>query len=51
MYSVKDITKQDLTTSSVTAIIVNRKTLEFTRRCVESLIAFYPDIKTVVVDN
>lgn len=48
---VKPIKAEDLTVSNVTAIVVNRKTLDFTKKCIESLTTFYPDIKIVVVDN
>ena len=36
---------------NVTAIIVNRKTLALTKKCLESLLEFYPDIKVVLIDN
>lgn len=48
---VKPIKAEDLTVSNVTAIVVNRKTLDFTKKCIESLTTFYPSINMVVVDN
>lgn len=36
---------------SVTAVIVNYRTLELTRTCVESLLRFYPSINIILVDN
>lgn len=35
----------------ITAVIVNYRTLELTRACVESLLHFYPDINIILVDN
>lgn len=36
---------------NVTVIIVNRKTLKLTKKCLESLFEFYPGIRVIVVDN
>lgn len=35
----------------ITAIIVNYKTLDLTAACVESVLAIYPDVPLILVDN
>lgn len=40
-----------MTTSSVTVIIVNRKTHKLTETCLISLFQFYPDIPVLLIDN
>ena len=37
--------------NNITAIIVNRRTLELTRTCIESLLFYYPSMRFVLVDN
>lgn len=37
--------------SNVTVVIPQRKTFEFTRLCLESLLRFYPDIKIITIDG
>lgn len=37
--------------NNVTVIVVNYKTLELTKTCVQSLRKFYPDIPLILVDN
>jgi glycosyltransferase involved in cell wall biosynthesis len=36
---------------SITAVVVNFRTLELTRRCVESFIAHYPRVPLILIDN
>jgi glycosyltransferase involved in cell wall biosynthesis len=36
---------------AVTALVVNYRTLEFTQRCVETLLAQYPSLPLMVIDN
>jgi glycosyltransferase involved in cell wall biosynthesis len=36
---------------SITALVVNYRTIELTRRCVESFIARYPSVPLILVDN
>lgn len=38
-------------TDRITAVVVNYKTLALTRMCVESLLARYPDLALVLIDN
>jgi glycosyltransferase involved in cell wall biosynthesis len=35
----------------ITAVVVNYRTLELTRACVESLLARYPDLTVILIDN
>lgn len=35
----------------VTVLIVNFRTLELTKRCVETLVAHYPDVRLLLIDN
>jgi len=35
----------------ITVLIVNVRALELTRGCVESLLAHYPDVRLLLIDN
>src|SRR5215210_2081905 len=35
----------------ISAVVVNYRTLELTRACVESLLAHYPDLTVILIDN
>ena len=35
----------------ITALIINYRTPDLTRRCLESLLNFYPDVRALLVDN
>lgn len=39
------------TVATITAVVVNYKTLDLTRRCVESWLAAYPDVPLLLIDN